>query len=99
ETVTQGEAVPKGSVQTVIDEATFILPIADIIDLDKERARLSKEIEKLKDDIKKTELKLGNKDFVSNAPEEVVEEHKTRKEEAEKTLGKLTQALKQLEAA
>ncbi|GJL84700.1 MAG: valine--tRNA ligase [Micavibrio sp.] len=91
--------VPKGSIQTLVDQTMLILPIADIIDLDKERARLSKEIDKLMDDIKKTEQKLGNKQFIDNAPDEVVDEHKNRKQEAEKTLGKLSQALKQLEAA
>ncbi|HEY8191198.1 MAG TPA: valine--tRNA ligase, partial [Alphaproteobacteria bacterium] len=38
---------PGGSIQTVVDEATLVLPIADIIDLDKERQRLKKEIDKL----------------------------------------------------
>ncbi len=91
--------VPKGSIQTLVDQTMLILPIADIIDLDKESARLGKEIEKLKNDIKKTEQKLGNKQFIDNAPDEVVDEHKSRKVEAEKTLDKLAQALKQLEAA
>ncbi len=90
---------PKGSIQTVVDEATLILPIADIIDLDKEKARLRKEIEKLISDIDKASQKLGNKQFIENAPEEVVEEHRTRKQEAESAMNKLSQALKQLEAA
>ena len=36
--------VPKGAIQAVVDEATLLLPLADIIDLDQERARLEKEI-------------------------------------------------------
>ncbi len=91
--------VPKGSIQTLVDQTMLIMPIADIIDLDKERARLSAAIDKLADDIKKIEQKLGNEQFISNAPEEIIEEQNKRKDEAEKTIGKLSQALKQLEAA
>lgn len=90
---------PKGSIQTVVDEATLIMPIADIIDLDKERERLKKEIIKLQDNIQKIDQKLANRQFVDNAPEEVVEEQRARRAEAETVLKKFSQALKQLEAA
>ncbi len=92
-------AAPKGSVQTVLDEATLALPIAGIIDLDKERARLKKEIEKLSSDIQKIDQKLNNDQFVANAPEEVLEEHKQRRSKAEASHKKFSQALNQLEAA
>ena len=88
---------PKGSIQTVVDEATLILPIADIIDLDAERARLSKAMAKLDVDIKKIDAKLGNDKFVQNAPEEVIAEQKSRKSEALAKREKLDHALKQLE--
>jgi valyl-tRNA synthetase len=91
--------IPPGSIQTVVDEATLILPIADIIDLDKERERLKKQIIKLEQDIKKISQKLDNKKFIENAPEEIVAEQKQRREEAEQVLGKLSAALNQLEAA
>jgi valyl-tRNA synthetase len=90
---------PTGAIQTVVGESTFILPIADIIDLDQERARLKKEIEKLESDIKKIDAKLGNEQFVSNAPDEVVAEQKERKSIAEQARDKFAAALKQLEAA
>jgi valyl-tRNA synthetase len=90
---------PGGAIQTVVDEATLVLPIADIIDLDKERQRLKREIDKLSSDIKKIEQKLENKEFVANAPEEIVEEQRTRKAEAEAVLRKFSTALKQLEVA
>jgi valyl-tRNA synthetase len=91
--------IPQGSIQTIVDEATLGLPIADIIDLDKERSRLEKEIQKLEQDIKKIEQQLGNQKFVENAPREIVEEQKSRKSEAEQAREKLSQALKQLAAA
>lgn len=99
ESVETTNDVAKGAIQTVVDEATLILPIADIIDLDQERARLQKEIGKLTDDIKKIEQKLSNEKFIENAPEEVVEEQRSRKAEAQNIINKLETALKQLEAA
>ena len=99
ESVEATNDVAKGAIQTVVDEATLILPIADIIDLDQERARLQKEIGKLTDDIKKIEQKLSNEKFIENAPEEVVEEQRSRKAEAQNIINKLETALKQLEAA
>ena len=70
--------------------------MAEIIDLDQERARLGKEKEKWLAEIRKIEAKLGNKDFVDRAPPEVVKEHQERKAEAEATLLKLEAAQKSL---
>ena len=99
ESIEMVTAAPKGSLQTVLDEATLIMPIAEIIDLDKERARLKKELEKLAAEIAKIDVKLGDAKFVSNAPEEIIAEQKSRRANFEATLSKLSQALKQLEAA
>ena len=94
----QGD-IPKGSIQSVLDEATLVLPIAELIDLDQERARLNKEIEKLEKELSQINGKLSNKGFLANAPEEVVEEQKRRAEEAEQTRQKFSDALKQLSEA
>lgn len=91
--------VPKGALQVVVDQTLFILPIADIIDLDAERERLKKQIEKLDEDIQKVEQKLSNERFVSNAPPEIIEEQHSRKAEAEGLKSKLAAALKQLDVA
>ena len=99
ETIAISDTVPKGALQTVVGEATIILPIADIIDLDKERARLRKEIEKLNAELKKIEVKMGDEKFVQNAPAEILEEQRTRQASFESTRAKLSQALTQLEAA
>ncbi|MCF8495679.1 MAG: valine--tRNA ligase [Alphaproteobacteria bacterium] len=93
------DTVPKGALQTVLGEATLILPVADIIDLDQERARLTKQIAKLEQDIEKISRNLNNAEFVRNAPPEILEENKSRMEDAALAKGKLTLALKQLEAA
>jgi valyl-tRNA synthetase len=87
---------PKGSGQIIYSDAIIGFPLAEIIDLDQERARLKKEGEKLTAEIRKIEAKLGNKDFVDRAPPEVVEEQRERKAEAEATLVKLAAAEKSL---
>ncbi|MEZ5813408.1 MAG: valine--tRNA ligase [Alphaproteobacteria bacterium] len=99
ETVEFTNEAPKGSIQTVVAPVTLILPIADIIDLDAERERLQKRIEKLESDINKISQKLDNKKFIENAPEELVEEQKALVAEKQAAREKFTAALKQLEAA
>lgn len=99
ESITVSNEVPKGSIQTIVDEATFVLPIAEIIDLDKERDRLRKEIEKLRINIGKIDQKLSDEKFVTGAPADIIAEQKSRKADNEATIEKLSAALKQLEAA
>jgi len=93
-TIDLSEAEPaKGAAQAVIDEATLVLPLAGIIDLDKERARLNKEIEKNASEVEKIDRKLGNAQFLEKAPDEVVEEQRERRAEAQAAIEKLQQAL------
>jgi len=89
---------PAGSVPFVVAGATLALPVAEFIDLAAERARLSKEIGSLSADIDRTAKKLANPDFVSRAPEEVVEENRERQAEAEAARAKLQAALGRLES-
>ena len=70
--------VPKGSAQAVVDEATVVLPLAGVIDLAAERARLQKERGRAIGEAEKVERKLGNAEFVARAPEAVVEENRER---------------------
>jgi valyl-tRNA synthetase len=90
---------PDGSVQVVLDEATLILPLADVIDLSQERARLARELDKLTKDIAQIDARLGNPGFVAKAPEDVIDEHRERKEEAERARAKLGEALSRLQGA
>jgi valyl-tRNA synthetase len=95
---TSGPA-PKGSIQAVLDEATVVLPLAGVIDVDQEKARLSKEIDKHTAEIAKIDQKLGNANFVSRAPAEVIEEQRDRRATAEAAKQKLAEALARLSAA
>jgi valyl-tRNA synthetase len=90
---------PKGGVQLVIEEATLILPLAAVIDLAQERARLAKELQKISGEIDKLERKLANPAFIAKAPEEVVEEQRERREAATAQRTKLAEALGRLAEA
>ena len=70
--------MPDGSAQVVVDEATVVLPLAGIIDLGAERARLERERQKSLAEADKVTRKLDNADFVSRAKPEVVEENRER---------------------
>jgi valyl-tRNA synthetase len=91
--------LPAGAVQTVLDEATLALPLADVIDLDAERARLSKEIDKLAKEITGYDKKLANEAFLAKAPESVVAEQHERRSDASDAKAKLESALERLSAA
>ena len=90
------DSIPDGSLQTIVDEATFALPLAGLIDLDAERARLSKETVKVEGEIKKIDGKLANKNFTDRAPAAVVEQEHTRRTAFTTELEKLTAALDNL---
>src|SRR5712671_2419113 len=90
--------IPQGSAQFVIGEAVAALPLGDVIDFAKERARLEKELKKSEDEIARFDAKLGNPGFVAKAPEEVIEEQKEKRAEAEAVAARLREALKRLSA-
>ncbi|MFC1674087.1 class I tRNA ligase family protein, partial [Pseudomonadota bacterium] len=84
--------VQKGSVSVVLDEATLVLPMAGIIDVDAEKARLDKEIKKLDPEIMKYEKKLSNQGFLAKAPPAVVAEQTERLEGLKSDRAKLNEA-------
>jgi valyl-tRNA synthetase len=96
--VTLDGEVPEGSVQLVLGEATLALPLADIVDLDQERGRLQKEIDKLVSDVAGIDKKLSNSNFTSKAPEAVVAEQHDRRAAAADATEKLEAALARLTA-
>src|SRR5262245_19537676 len=88
--------IPKGSAQFVIGEAVAALPLGDVIDFEKERARLTKEIKKAEDEIARFDAKLSNAAFVAKAPAEVIDEQKEKREEAQAISSRLKDALSRL---
>jgi len=75
-------AASGGAAQIVVDEATFVLPLEGVIDLDAERARLTKSLQAAQKEAKSLEGRLANPAFVEKAKPEAVE--KARADHAEK---------------
>jgi valyl-tRNA synthetase len=81
-----------GSLQVLASAVTFVLPLKGEVDLEAERARLSKEIQKLEKDVRQLDAKLANPQFVAKAPAEVVAEQAERRDHGRATLRRLEAA-------
>ena len=75
------------------------MALKGVIDLGAEKARLGKEIAKADADIKRVDTKLGNEKFMANAPEEIVEEEREKREAALARKAKIIEALERLKNA
>ena len=81
----------------LVNELRVMVPLAGLIDVAEERARLTKEIGKREQDLKRLNGKLGNEKFVANAPPEVVEKEKQKAADHTAALSTLNAQLKQLD--
>lgn len=86
----------KGAAQLVVDEATVYLPLADLMDLDAEKARLNKSIEKLGKEAGGIKGRLSNEKFLEKAPAHVVAEAKEQLADLDVQIEKLQAALARL---
>ncbi|NKB26625.1 MAG: valine--tRNA ligase [Rhodobacteraceae bacterium] len=93
--VTEGSA-PKGSATIAVPGGSFALPLADIIDVGAEKARLSKTLEKLDKDLRGLSGRLNNPKFIDSAPEEVVEETRALATEKEAERARIAAAVERL---
>ena len=89
----------RGAVQIIVRGETVFLPLAGVIDFSAENARLDKELIKAEADIKRVDAKLANEKFVANAPEEIVEEEKEKREAAVARKAKILEAMERLKHA
>ncbi len=96
ETIDMAAAPPQGAAQIVVGEATLCLPLAGVIDFSAEKSRLAKDLAKIEDEIARIDKKLGNPKFVANAPAEVVEGEKEKRDEYDSRRGKVQEALNRL---
>jgi valyl-tRNA synthetase len=90
---------PEGAVQLLVRGEVAALPLKGLIDFSAEKARLDKELAKADADIKRVDAKLGNEKFVANAPDEIVEEEKEKREAAVARKAKILEALERLKNA
>ncbi len=87
---------PAESAQMVVRGTLVALPLAGVIDVGAERARLAKETAKEEKEVAKVDAKLGNADFIARAPEEVVEENRERRQDALSRIARMKAALERL---
>ena len=95
DSLTEG-AAPKGSLQIVVAGGSFALPLDGVIDIEAEKTRLTKSLEKLEKDMGGLQGRLNNPRFVASAAEEVVEETRDNLALGEAEAAKLRQALARL---
>jgi valyl-tRNA synthetase len=88
--------VPAGGVQVVVEGATLILCLGEVVDLTREKERLGKEIGKLDAELAKIAAKLGNPNFLAKAKAEVVEQQREREADATRDRDRLRLAYNQL---
>jgi len=87
---------PTASASVVVGRCEVFVPLKGMIDLDRERERLQKEIEQKEDFLTSVEKKLNNPQFVTKAPDEVVEKERKKKQDASAELERLRGNLEDL---
>jgi valyl-tRNA synthetase len=97
--ISLADSAPEGAVQILVRGEVAALPLKGVIDLSAERGRLEKEIARADADIKRVDAKLANEKFVANAPEEIVEEEKEKRQAAVERRAKLVEALERVRGA
>ncbi len=86
----------ENAVQIVADGAVLYIPLADVVDVEKETARLTKEKERLSGEIERINKKLSNEGFVSKAPAAVIEGERAKLEKYKEMLTATEAAIAQL---
>jgi len=88
---------PPAAATALLGDMRLLVPMKGLIDVDAERARLDKQMERTKAELSKANGKLGNEKFVNNAPAAVVTQERERVVEFEKTIVQLTEQLQKLD--
>jgi valyl-tRNA synthetase len=88
---------PKGAATAVVAGMEIYLPLDESVDLDEERARLSKEMGKAEAELARVQQKLGNRDFIAKAKAEVIQKEKDKAIEFEEKIRALRSSLRKIE--
>lgn len=95
-TVLGADEEPPAAATALLGELRLLVPMKGVIDVDAERARLEKQLDKVNVDLARTNGKLGNEKFINNAPVDVVTKEKLRAADFEKTIKQLNEQLEKL---
>jgi valyl-tRNA synthetase len=95
-TVLGADEEPPAAATALLGELRLLVPMKGVIDVDAEKARLEKQLDKVNVDLARTNGKLGNEKFVNNAPADVVTKEKQRAADFEKTITQLNEQLEKL---
>ena len=83
----------KGTPSALTPLGTILLPLDGLIDVEAERARVSKEIAKVESELEKVTAKLADENFTSKVPQKVLDEHQQRKTDWQEKLAKLKEMM------
>ncbi|GLP95606.1 valine--tRNA ligase [Paraferrimonas sedimenticola] len=93
----EGEKAPMSAAQ-LVGQMELLIPMAGLIDVEAEVARIDKQIDKLSQDMARTQGKLNNENFVSKAPAAVIDKERAKLEEMQTSIAKLNEQKAELAA-
>jgi len=96
EYLTDGER-PKGAATAIVGSTELYLPLGDMINLQEERTRLTKEVRKVEEDLSRIQRKLANADFLTKAKAEVVQKERDKAIQYEEKIRALNRSLERIE--
>ncbi|MBR5258218.1 MAG: class I tRNA ligase family protein, partial [Clostridia bacterium] len=96
--LSKNDANPEASVSAMAGGSTLFIPMGELVDVEKELARLSKELEATKAEISRGEGKLSNPGFISKAPAQLVEAEKQKIEKNKALMQTIMERIEELKA-
>jgi len=88
--------IPPANALSLVGELKVMVPLAGLIDIAAEQARINKEVERIRGEIERIDKKLSNESFVAKAPVDVVDKERRRAVEFAATLETLSEQMEQL---
>ncbi len=88
--------IAEDAVSALLPEAAIYMPLAELVDIEKERERLQKEVKRLKGELARVNGMLNNEKFVSRAPEAKIQEERDKREKYTQMMNQVKERLAQL---
>ena len=89
-------SIAEDAVSALLPEAAIYMPLAELVDIEKERARLQKEVKRLEGELARVNGMLNNEKFVSRAPEAKIQEERDKREKYTQMMNQVKERLAQL---